>query len=321
MCVALVAATVGCRGATHEEKNTPTSGPVKAARLAGEAGGWPVEVIDSLGRRVAVAKPAERVVSLAPSNTEILFAVGGGDRVVGVTMMDDYPPEAKTRTSIGGMAPSSVNLEALAALKPDLVLATGGVQQPIVEPLERLGLTVVAIDAERPEDVSANIRVVGRLVGREAESEALATRFEERVDGVRRRVAARGSAPRPKVLYLLYDEPLMTVGPGTFLGRMIETAGGANVFGDVTARYPTPSDEEVLLRAPEVVLATFGLMGGGGGPEPGRQRLLKRPGWKDVPAVRDGRIVALDEDLTTRVGPRLVEGLEAVEAALAPPPG
>jgi len=314
------AGVVGCGGATHEEKETPWSSPVTAAKAVGESG-WPLELVDSLGRKVVVARPAGRVVSLAPSNTEILFAVGAGDRVVGVTMMDDYPPEAKARTSVGGMSASSVNLELLASLRPDLVLATGGVQQPLVEPLERLGLVVVGLDAEKPEDVSANIRLVGRLVGRDKEAEELATRFDARLDAVRRRVADRGDAPRPKVLYLLYDEPLMTVGPGTFLGRMIEAAGGDNVFGDVSARYPTPSEEEVLVRAPEVILATFGLMGGGGGrtDEEGRKRLLNRPGWGGVPAVRDGRIHALDENLTTRVGPRLVDGLEAMERALAPP--
>ncbi|WP_165251877.1 ABC transporter substrate-binding protein [Paludisphaera soli] len=312
----MLLATAGC--GSHDEK-AATSSPVAAAKVATPGSVWPVELVDSLGRTVRVEKPAERVVSLAPSNTEILFAVGAGGSVVGVTMMDDFPPEAKERTSVGGMAPSSINLETLAALRPDLVLATGGVQQPIVEPLERLGVAVVTLDAERPEDVASNIRTVGRLTGRDAEAEAVASAFEARIAGVRRRVADRGDARRPKVLYLLYDEPLMTVGPGTFLGRMIEAAGGENVFADVAARYPTPSDEEVLVRAPEIVLATFGLMGGGGrSGEEGRRRLLARPGWADVPAVRDRRIVALDEDLTTRVGPRLAEGLEAMERALRP---
>ncbi|MDG3006858.1 ABC transporter substrate-binding protein [Paludisphaera mucosa] len=319
--LALLAMLTACRQAKESGPPAAPPAPIPAVRITSQGAGWPLEVVDSLGRKVVLREPARRVVSLVPSNTEILFAVGAGDRVVGVTMMDDYPPEAKERKSIGGMAPGSVNLETLTALKPDLVLATGGVQQPLVEPLERLGLAVVALDAERPEDVAANIRLVGRLVDRGAEGEALASKFVERLDAVRRRVAARQDR-RPKVLYLLYDDPLMTVGPGTFLGRMIEEAGGDNVFGDVSARYPTPSDEEVLVRAPEVVLATFGLMGGGGRPETENQaRLLKRPGWRDVPAVRERRIHALDENLTTRVGPRLVEGLESIERALAPPGG
>lgn len=307
---------VGCGG---PEPAKPASPPPALRAAVAEGTGWPRRVTDSVGRSLTLEKPAGRIVSLAPSNTEILFAIGAGDAVVGVTMVDDYPPEVKSRTSVGGMSAQSMNLETIVALKPDLVLATAGVQGPAIEPLERLGLAVVALDAQRPDDVAANIRTVGRIVGRESEADGVATAFEARLAAVRARVAARQGL-RPKVLYLLYDDPMMTVGPGTFLGRLIEEAGGVNLFADVSQSYPTPSDEEVVVRAPEVVLATFGLMNGGGrSAEENRDRLLKRPGWKDVPAVRERRIHALDEDIATRVGPRLVDGLEAMESALAPP--
>jgi len=280
---------------------------------------WPRRVTDSVGRTVEIAKPATRVVSLAPSNTEILFAIGAGDLVAGVTMIDDYPPEAKSRPSVGGMSAQTMNLETMVSLKPDLVLATAGVQGPALEPLDRLNFTVVVLDAERPDDVAANIRAVGRLVGREARADEVAEGFETRLAALRGRVAAR-PGPRPKVLFLLYDDPLMTVGRATILGRMIEEAGGANVFADVTQNYPTPSDEQVVVRRPEVILATFGLMNQGDGAlERNRDRLRKRPGWGDLPAVRDARIHALDENLATRVGPRLIDGLEAFEQALTPP--
>lgn len=312
----LLAAGCGAPEPAKTDAPAPAAPALRAAVAEGE--GWPRRVTDSVGRSIALEKPATRVISLAPSNTEILFAIGAGDAVVGVTTVDDYPPEAKSRTSVGGMSAQAMNLETMVSLKPDLVLATAGVQGPAIAPLERLGMTVVALDAERPADVAANIRAVGRLVGREAKADEVATAFEARLGAVRSRVAAR-TGPRPKVLYLLYDDPLMTVGPATFLGRMVEEAGGVNAFADVSQNYPTPSDEEVVVRRPEVVLATFGLMSGGDRTEEqNRQRLLRRPGWKDVPAVRDGRIHALDEDLTTRAGPRLVEGLEAMERALTP---
>ncbi|WP_165066773.1 ABC transporter substrate-binding protein [Paludisphaera rhizosphaerae] len=315
-------AVAGCnRGPTAPTANQPKAAtqPRLLSPVRVEGDGWPKRVSDSTGRQVTIPAPPKRVVSLAPSNTEILFAVGAGDLVVGVTMMDDYPPEVKSRTSIGGMAPGSMNLETLTALKPDLVLATAGVQQPVIEPLQQLGLTVVAFDAEKPADVVHNIRAVGRVVDRGENAERLASEFETRLEAVRKRVADRREA-RPKVLYLLYDDPLMTVGPGTFLGKMIEEAGGVNVFADVSSNYPTPSDEQVLVRAPEVILATFGLMGGGGrSEEENQKRLTNRPGWQDVPAIRNRRIHALDENLTTRIGPRLVEGLEAIERALTPP--
>ena len=121
----------------------------------------------------------------------------------------------------------------------------------------------MALDATDFAGVARNIRLVGRLTGNTAEADRLATGFLDRVAAVGRRVAARQS-PRPRVLYLLREDPLMTAGPGTFIGQMIEAAGGTNVFGDVTARFPRPSEEEILARAPEVILSTYGDMNAGG---------------------------------------------------------
>jgi iron complex transport system substrate-binding protein len=300
----------------HAIPERPATGTAAREGKTADPESWPVEVLDSLGRKVTVARLAERIVSLAPSNTEILHAIGAGRQVIGGTTFDNYPPEARSHTSIGGMTPKSINLEAITALRPDLVLATGGVQEPVIAPLERLGLTVVALDAPDFASVVRNIRTVGRLTGHAADAEQLATGFLDRVAAVGRRVAARKS-PRPRVLYLLYEDPLMTAGPATFIGQMIEAAGGTNVFGDVTARYPRPSEEEILARAPEVILCTHGPMNKGGqSDEARRQSIRARAGWDRIPAVRENRIEFLEEDLVTRPGPRLVEGLEAVAKIL-----
>ena len=279
---------------------------------------WPLELVDGLGRKVVVAKPATRVISLAPSNMEILFAVGAGDRVVGRTSVDDYPAGVGSIASIGGMTPKSISLESIVALRPDLILATGGVQEPIVGPLERLGLTVVVLDSQDFEGVAKNIRQVGQLTDHAADADRLAKQFLDRVQAVRRRVAAR-STPRPRVLYLVREEPLMTAGPATFIGQMIETAGGINVFGDVSARYPRPSEEEILSRKPDIILSAYGAMTAGQRDDEARRaRLRARPGWAGIPAIRDGRIAFLQEDRITRPGPRLVEGLEEMAEALEP---
>ena len=247
---------------------------------------------------------------------ELLHAVGAAGQVVAGTTFDNYPPEARSHASIGGMTPKSINLEALAALRPDLVLATSGVQAPIIEPLERLGLTVVALDATDLPGVAHNIRLVGRLTGHTTEADALATRFLDRVAAVGRRVAERTS-PRPRVLYLLYEDPLMTAGPGTFIGQMIEAAGGINVFADVSVRFPRPSEEEILARAPEVIIETYGNMNERArDDDAGRARIRARAGWGRIPAVRDNRIAFVQEDLVNRPGPRLVDGLEAVAEIL-----
>lgn len=315
--IALLASLLAACGRDTE----PTAAPPPAtshgkADESPDASSWPVEVVDGLGRKVTVARRPERIVSLAPSTTELLHAVGTGDQIVGGTNLDNYPPEARAHASIGGMSPKSINLETVVSLRPDLVLATAGVQEPVIGSLERLGLTVVALEAKDMAGVAQNIRMTGRLTGHTVEANRLADRFVDRVDAVARRVAAR-TTPRPRVLYLVRVEPLMTAGPGTFIGQMIEAAGGTNVFGDVTPRFPRPSEEEILGRAPEIILTAFGAMNlGKSDDEASRQRLRSRPGWSQIPAIRDNRIEFLDEDLITRAGPRLIDGLEAVAQAL-----
>jgi iron complex transport system substrate-binding protein len=294
----------------------PTRAPARIGPKASGAETWHVEVVDSLKRKATLARLPERIVSLAPSNTEILHAVGAARQVIGGTTFDNYPPEARSHASIGGMTPKSINLEALTAMRPDLVLATSGVQEPIIGPLERLGLTVVALDATDFAGVAHNIRMVGRLTGHVDEADGLAARFLDRVAAVGRRVSARTS-PRPRVLYLLREDPLMTAGPGTFIGQMIEAAGGINVFGDVTARFPRPSEEEILVRAPDVILLTYGAMNSRSQDNEARRRAIRaRAGWDRIPAIRENGIAFIQEDLVSRPGPRLVDGLEAVAEIL-----
>ncbi len=277
---------------------------------------WPLEVVDGFGRKVKIARPPLRIVSVAPSNTELVFAVGAGERLIGRTTVCSYPPEAARVPIVGGMTPKTISMEGLVALRPDLILATGGVQEGLVAPLERLGLPVVALDADDLEGVARNIRLVGALTDHKAEGDRLATQFTDRVDAVRKRVAAR-TGPRPRVLYLVGEDPLMTAGPRTFIGRLIETAGGANIFGDVRTNYPRPSEEEILARAPDVILTASGAMNAAQGDAAAhRARIAYRPGWSQMPAVRTGRIRFLVEDQVLRPGPRLADGLEAMAAAL-----
>lgn len=314
--LALVAAAPTACGRVPEPTVAPAASSGPLAPEPTRTAGWPIEVVDALERKVTVRQVPKRIVSLAPSTTEFLHAVGAGGQVVGGTNHDDYPPEAKRHTSIGGMSPRSINLETVVALRPDLVFATNGIQEPVVGSLERLGLTVVALEAKDMPGVAENIRLVGRLTGHDADADRLAERFLERVDAVARRVAAR-TAPRPRILYLVRVDPLMTAGPGTFIGQMIEAAGGTNVFGDVATRFPKPSEEEILSRAPEIILTSFGAMNlENPDDDASRRRIRSRPGWDQIPAVRNNRIAFLDEDLITRAGPRLIDGLEAVAKAI-----
>jgi iron complex transport system substrate-binding protein len=277
-------------------------------------GAYPISGRDDLDRTFSVARRPARIVSLGPALTETLFAVGAGPRLVAVTTTDTFPPEVKELPTVGGFAPETISVEAILAQKPDLVLSAGRFQRPVVEAVARLGVAAVVIDPSSLDGVADAIVLVGRLTGQEAKATEVVADFRFRREAVRRRAAAIRPAERRRVLYVLWDEPLQTAGPATFVGQMITEAGGQNVFADATQQYPPVSDEAVLARSPDLILA----------PDHGGaklcDRLLHRPGWQRVPAVAARRVEAVPEDLLQRPGPRIIEGLERLSVLLAESP-
>ncbi len=275
---------------------------------------FPIHMTDTLGRQVTIKTLPQRIVSLAPSNTERLFAVGAWHAVVGVTTVDTYPPEVATVRKVGGFVPKSLSIETIVSVKPDLVLAAGELQRPTIEALERLGLTVVAIeDPSSFDEVYADITLVGRLTGHEQEARRVVEEIESRLERVRQAVATLPQEKRVTVFYEVYDEPLMTVGHATIIGQMLELAGGINVFADLGGRYPQVSSEEVVRRNPSCILG-----------HTGHQLALtpaqisQRPGWAHMTAVKQYCIRLLNGDMVARPGPRLAEALEAITRALYP---
>jgi iron complex transport system substrate-binding protein len=252
--------------------------------------------------------PAERVVSLSPAATEILFAIGAGPKVVACTEFDTFPEQAKKLPRIGGFTPQSINIEAILAHKPDLVVAAP--QKDVIAALEKFGIPVVALDPKGVNDVWNNIELLGKLTGCEEKAKEVANHGRliwhlQGMGGTRVNI--------PRVLFVLADEPLITSGNGTFIDEIISTAGGQNVFADVKESWPRVSDEEVLARGADVILCVEHT-GGDGSVVPGR--LKARPGWDKLKAVKEGKVYAVDADLITRPGPRLVDGLKAVEKLL-----
>ncbi|GAB4566520.1 MAG: ABC transporter substrate-binding protein [Anaerolineae bacterium] len=273
-----------------------------------------ITVTDALGREVTVQATPQRIVSLAPSNTEILFAVGAGDQVVGVTKYCDYPPEApEGRTIVGGFSAKSISVETIVSLQPDLVLAAGAIQQPVIEALEQMQIPVIALDAATFDDVYANIRLVGHLTGHEDQAEQVVAEMQDRVAAVTAAVADIPADQRVSVFWEVWDEPLMTAGPHTFIGQMIELAGGVNIFADVEEDYPQISAEEVVASNPDVILGPDSH-----GDKMTPEQIAQRPGWDGIAAVQAGRVILVDGDIVSRPGPRLADGLEAIARALYP---
>jgi len=282
---------------------------LSALAFSARAGPPQREVVDSVGRRVVVPASVQRVVSLAPSLTEIAFAIGLGEKVVGVTDFCDYPPEAKGKAKVGGMTDPS--LEAIVALRPDLILATTeGNRRETVFQLERLGLPVFVSGPTGLSGLFASIEAIGEATGREAEAFALVRHLKGRVEEI---VGKAERLKRPRVLYLIWPEPLIVPGRGTLINDLITLAGGESISGDQPIPYPRYSLEEVLRQAPEVIVLSSKH---GEGAVKALLDYWRR--FEAIPAIRNGRVHLLDGDLVNRPGPRIVEGLEALAKLFHP---
>lgn len=278
---------------------------VGAAAPAADSG---VRVVDDGGRDVRLPRPAARVVSLIPSATETIIALGAADRVVGRTNYD-VAPEVASRPSVGGGIDPSV--EAIVALRPELVVTWAhDKRQATRRKLDELGIPTFSLATEDTTDVYAAMTRLGRLLGRDSAATALVARVRRELAEVQRSVAGRG---RPTVLYVLYNDPPMTAGPGTFVAQLIGVAGGRSLFDDVAQLWPTVAIEEIVRRQPEVVVLPVGEFR-----SHAVDRLRSASGWRDLRAVRGGRLVAVPSNLLSRPGPNLGQAARALRAAIHP---
>lgn len=281
----------------------------EARRSATGSGG--ITVTDDAGRTVRLAEPAHRVISLIPSVNEIFIALGAGDRIVARTDYDLEPALAKLPSMGGGLTPSA---EWLVARRPDLVVAWPDERsRSLVSRLSDAGIQVYAARIESIDDAFRATRAMGALLGLTGRAEALDSRLRAGLDSVRAAVAGQ---PRPRVLYLIGTDPPMAAGPHTFVDELLAIAGGRNVLEDAPAKWPQVSTEEVVRRDPERILVAT--IGAGGDP---LARLRALPGWRELRAVRAGRVDHLDPYLFNRPGPRIVEAARRLAALLHPAPG
>lgn len=277
-----------------------------ALAVASPAAGFTTR--DMLGRDVTLPAPPVRIVSLVPSVTEVLYALNAADALVGVTDYCDFPAEARRKPRVGGMVAPS--LEAVVALRPDLVIATTeGTREDTIAQLTRLRVPVYLVAAHRVADVTSLIVRMGALTGRQAAAESLVARLEARIESVKKAVLTLG---RPRVLYVLWPEPLIVPGPNTIVTELIQLAGGQSLTADDAAEWPRYSLEAAVARRPEVILLANHGAGTGAIAADKWRRLT------DLPAVRAGRLRSVDGDLMHRYGPRVVDGLEQLARAIHP---
>lgn len=268
----------------------------------------PRTFVDDTGRKLFLAEIPRRIVSLAPSVTEMLYALGAGDRIVGVTQLCDYPPEAVGKPKVGHQA---ANLETVVALKPDVIIAPQGfLSSEVLEQVERLKIPLMLLRAQTVDDILGQLITLGRLVDRQKAAIEVVTTLRARLQAVKAVLTGRA---RTRVLYVLSMEPLITVGPETFLHHVIELAGGANIASDAQTDYPRLSMETVLVRNPEVLVFPSGDQEGIA--ESDRDWWRR---WPMLSAVQSGRLVEMPSVLLDRPGPRLIDGLERLARALHP---
>jgi len=270
-----------------------------------------ITLTDGLGREVTLPAPAQRVVSLAASNTEILFAIGAGDKVIGRDEFSDYPEAAKAVPSVGGSM-GEYSMETIVALRPDLVLAAEINTPEQVKALEDLGLTVYYLSNPATiEEMYGNLEIVAQLTGEDPTK--LTDSLKARVDAVDEKIAPLSS--RPAVFYEIdATDPgkPYTYGPGTFGDLLIQRAGGFNVGSSLKDPYPQISLEEIVVANPSIIVLGDSMWG------VTPESVAARPGWDVIDAVKNNQIFPFDDNLISRPGPRLVDGLEELAKLLHP---
>ena len=278
-----------------------------------------VTLVDSLGNVVTLTSPPERIVSLAPSNTEILFAVGAGDNVVGVTDYCNYPYnftqwiESGNLTSIGSYYGPSI--EPIVALNPDLVLASLSGSMDAAETLSKLGYNVLVLEAKYIDGMLKDILLVGRATGNDVKAGQLVSEIRERMDNVTNKVT--DTTFTPKVYHEIWNEPLMSAGPTTFVDELISLAGGENLFHDAISSWPTVSSETIIERNPDIMIFPDMYMGQGNFYET-IEAVKSRPGWDTITAVKNDEIYEINADIISRSGPRLADALELIAKMIHP---
>ncbi len=306
----------GC-GSDPTERKPVSSKTTPAVSEQPNLSAFPVVVKDDRGQEVEIVQKPVHIISLLPSHTETLFALGAGKQMVGCTSLCNYPLETKSLKKLTVANPGSISLEALVQMQPDLVLAGGDYHQKISDQLAKLKIPVLSFESQSVADIERAIRGIALATGHAQEGEQLVDKMNQEIQKIQDQIKPFQKQGRPRVFYQVWDQPLMTAGPTSFIGALIKLAGGENVFEDVKIAYPQVSEETLILRNPEVILLPQ-LKAGEADPAESILKLSQRPGWDQMSAVKKKRVYLIEDDLISRPGPRVVQGLQQIAEALYP---
>ncbi len=265
-------------------------------------------VIDDYGRTIKLTAQPKRIVSVSPTPTELLFAVGAGSMVVGVDDYSDYPAGVENIPKVGNV---ELNVEMILSLKPDLIVSSDLVSTDQLSQLEAKGIPYIVLAARTIDDVFKDIKLVGVITGHIDDALRLVDSLEARVAAITEKTSD-ANLTRPRVFLEFY--PMWTYGPGSFGDDLIRLAGGINVAANASKEYTEISDEFVIAQDPQVIVYTVGANYNGTTP----QTIAARPGWDGVSAVVNEKMYPIDDNIISRYGPRIVDGLEALAKILHP---
>jgi iron complex transport system substrate-binding protein len=267
--------------------------------------------IDDIGRTVQITSIPQRIVSLSPSNTEIVYALGLQDRLVGVTSYDNYPPDAKSKPVVSDY--STVDLEKIANAKPDLVLADSIQQHDTIPALEKLGITVYTMTPTNTDGILNEIKVLGGITGKTEEADNLVSSLTNRINAITDKTAQLTDSQKPRVLYVTWYDPIWTAGSDTMIQYLIDQAGGTNIASDLNG-YATITLESVIQRNPQVIL----VMSSMGAQDASLAYIESNEQFKSTDALKNNQVYEVDADIFGRTTPRIIDGLETMAKDLHP---
>lgn len=273
----------------------------------------PVELVDSLGNSVTVESQPEHIISIAPSITETLYAIGAGDQLVGRTDYDNYPEAVLDLPSVGGFSADSISIETIISLEPDLVIGGSVLQGEVATALNESGIPCVIFEKNSVDGIMDLMLLLGDVTGNPEDAAAAVDEMKTRLSQVATVVDTIPEEERVTVFYEVWHEPLMTTTNQTFIGELINLAGGTNIFANLEETYPAVSAEAIIDANPDVILGPSSH-----GDQLSAEMISAREGWSELAAVKNERIYIIQGDIISRAGPRVVDALEAIATALYP---
>ena len=274
---------------------------------------FPLTVTDALGREVTISEQPQAIISLSPSVTETLFAIGAGPQVVGRTEYCNYPAEVESLPTVGGFSASSISVETIVSLEPDLVILGTSHQAELVTPLEESGITVFVVDAISVNDIFDSIQILGEVTGHVDDAQQVINHMYSRIGAIAVKINTIPQDERLTVFYEVWHEPLMTTTAQTYIGELITLAGGVNIFNDLDESYPSISAEQIIDSDPAVIMGPSSH-----GDQLTAEIIASRDGWSNLTAVAEENIYIIDGNIISHSGPRITDALEIITAQLYP---